>query len=172
MFDFYDGGGLDVASLSFAQVDAEGNVNVHDFGDLPRGPGGFINIANRTGRLIFVGTLTTRGLSTSIEDGHLRILREGAEQKFVPKVRQTTFSGPRALAKGQQVTYVTERAVFSLEADGLVLTEIAEGLDLERDVLAHLGFRPRIAQRVSPIDPRVFRAGPMGLAATFRGSRP
>lgn len=167
MFDFYDGGGLDIASLSFAEIDAEGNVNVHEFDDRPRGPGGFINIANRTRRINFVGTLTTRGLRTEVAGGRLRILAEGSERKLVPSVRQISFNAARARAKGQQITYITERAVFELGEEGLVLTEIAPGLDVEHDVLAQLGFRPQVAPDLRTMDPRIFRPGPMGLAATF-----
>ncbi|TDE92663.1 3-oxoacid CoA-transferase [Occultella glacieicola] len=167
MFDFYDGGGLDIASLSFAEVDAEGNVNVHEFDERPRGPGGFLNIANRTGRVCFVGTLTTGGLRVGVDAGRLTISSEGQYRKFVPKVRQISFSAERALAKGQQVRYITERAVFELTADGPTLTEIADGLNAERDVVAHLGFRPAVAPELRTMDPRIFRAGPMGLADDF-----
>lgn len=167
MFDFYDGGGLDIASLSFAEVDAEGNVNVHAFDERPRGPGGFINIANRTGRLCFVGTLTARGLSARVSDGRLEIVQEGSQRKFVPKVKEISFNATMARARGQQVRYITERAVFALGENGLVLIEVAEGLDVERDVLAHLGFRPEICPDLAPMDPRIFRAGVMGLAADF-----
>ncbi|WP_156250003.1 acyl CoA:acetate/3-ketoacid CoA transferase [Pseudactinotalea terrae] len=167
MFDFYDGGGLDIASLSFAEIDAEGNVNVHEFDDRPRGPGGFINIANRTGRINFVGSLTARGLRTSVVDGGLRIDREGSQRKLVPQVRQISFSAARARDKGQHVTYITERAVFVLGKHGLVLTEIADGVDLEREVVAQMGFRPQISPELRSIDPRVFRAGRMGLATNF-----
>jgi propionate CoA-transferase len=167
MFDFYDGGGLDIASLSFAEVDAQGNVNVHAFDERPRGPGGFINIANRTGRINFVGTLTARGLRASVSDGRLQILAEGTQRKFVPQVREISFNAARAREKGQQVSYITERAVFVLGPEGLVLTEVAEGLDVERDVLAHLDFAPAVAERLAVMDPRIFRPGRMGLAADF-----
>ncbi len=167
MFDFYDGGGLDIASLSFAQVDAAGNVNVHAFDERPRGPGGFINIANRTPRLCFVGTLTARGFAADVVDGRLEITREGSMRKFVPAVTEISFSAALAREKGQQVRYITERAVFALGDEGLVLIEVAEGLDVERDVLAHLDFRPAISPDLTVMDPRIFRAGVMGLAADF-----
>ncbi|GAB2617764.1 acyl CoA:acetate/3-ketoacid CoA transferase [Pseudactinotalea suaedae] len=167
MFDFYDGGGLDIASLSFAEIDAEGNVNVHEFDDRPRGPGGFINIANRTGRLNFVGSLTARGLRTRVVEGTLQIEQEGSQQKLVPRVRQISFSAARAREKGQHVTYITERAVFVLGEEGLVLTEIADGVDLESDVIAQMGFQPHVSPDLKRIDPRVFRSGRMGLAADF-----
>lgn len=172
MFDFYDGGGLDIASLSFAQVDAQGNVNVHAFDDRPRGPGGFINIANRTRRLCFVGTLTARGLQTRVDSGRLEILQEGTQRKFVDRVTQISFNAALARQKGQQVRYITERAVFALGQDGLELIEVAEGLDVERDVLAHLDFRPTVSPQLTTMDPRIFRAGAIGLAADFAGTGP
>jgi len=167
MFDFYDGGGLDIASLSFAEVDAQGNVNVHAFDDRPRGPGGFINISNRTRRLCFVASFTARGLAVDIGDGRLRIRQEGSQRKFVPEVREISFNASMARERGQQVRYITERAVFALADDGLELVEIAEGLDVERDVLSHMGFRPRVSPTLAPMDPRIFREGLMGLAQEF-----
>jgi acyl CoA:acetate/3-ketoacid CoA transferase len=166
MFDFYDGGGLDVASLSFAEVDAEGNVNVHAFEGRVRGPGGFPNISARTGKINFVGTLTARGLEIEIKDG-VRITSEGSLGKFVARVREVSFNGPLARERGQQVCYITERAVFVLDDDGLVLTEVAPGIDVERDVLGQMGFRPRVAEELRPMDRRLYATGPMGLAADF-----
>src|SRR3989454_1685440 len=144
MFDFYDGGGLDVASLSFAEVDAEGNVNVHAFEGRVRGPGGFPNISARTRKVNFVGTLTAHGLRIEIEDG-IRIAQEGSLGKFVPRVREVSFNGRLARERGQEVRYITERGVFALAGDGLVLIEVAPGVDLERDILGQMGFRPRVA---------------------------
>ncbi|MFI6292783.1 acyl CoA:acetate/3-ketoacid CoA transferase [Nonomuraea sp. NPDC050790] len=167
MFDFYDGGGLDIASLSFAQVDRHGNVNVHAFDDRPRGPGGFVDISARTGRLCFVGTFTAGGPRIDLSGGRPRIDREGTLRKFVGDVREISFNGPMALAKGQSVRYVTERAVFALTADGLELIEVADGIDVEKDVLAHMDFRPKIGERPRPMDARLFRAARMGI--TFAG---
>lgn len=167
MFDFYDGGGLDVASLSFAEVDAEGNVNVHAFEGRVRGPGGFINISTRTPKINFVGTLTAQGLELDISERGVRVLSEGAVAKFVPRVREVTFSGRLARERGQEVRYVTDRAVLELADDGLVVTEVAPGIDLERDVLARIGFPVRVAGTLRQIDSRVYAAGPMGLAADF-----
>jgi propionate CoA-transferase len=166
MFGFYDGGGLDVASLSFAEVDAEGNVNVHAFEGRVRGPGGFPNISARTGKICFVGTLTAQGLEIAIDDG-VRIVSEGSLRKFVPSVRQVSFNGHLARQRGQQVRYITERAVFALADDGLVLTEVAPGIDLEREVLSQMGFRPRVADDLRTMDRRLYATGPMGLAADF-----
>jgi propionate CoA-transferase len=170
MFDFYDGGGLDVASLSFAEVDAEGNVNVHAFEGRVRGPGGFPNISAKTGKINFVGTLTARGLEIEIDDG-VRIASEGGLGKFVPAVKEISFNGRLARERGQQVRYITERAVFELADDGLVLIEVAPGIDVERDVLGQMGFRPRVADDLHEMDRRLYATGPMGLAADF-GSVP
>ncbi len=166
MFDFYDGGGLDIASLSFAEVDAEGNVNVHAFEGRVRGPGGFPNISARTEKINFVGTMTAQGLELAI-DGGVRVVREGSLRKFVPKVREISFNGRLARERGQEVRFITDRAVFALADDGIVLTEIAPGIDLERDVLGQMGFRPRIADDLREMDRRVYATGPMGLAVDF-----
>lgn len=167
MFGFYDGGGLDIASLSFAEVDAEGNVNVHAFEGRVRGPGGFPNISTRTPRVNFVGTLTAQGLELAIDAAGVRVVTEGALPKFVPQVREISFNGRLARERGQRVRYITDRAVLALEADGLVVVEIAPGIDLERDVLARMGFRPRVADPLPLMDRRLYAGGPMGLAAEF-----
>jgi propionate CoA-transferase len=170
MFDFYDGGGLDVASLSFAQVDVRGNVNVHAFPGRLRGPGGFLNISARTAKVCFVGTFTTGGLVTEIVDGRIRILEEGSTPKFVESVEEISFSGPGS-PPGQQVLYLTERAVFAL-VDGVVtLIEVADGIDLEKDVLGNMEFRPALATPVARIDPRIYEPELMGLSAEFGSAR-
>jgi propionate CoA-transferase len=167
MFDFYDGGGLDVASLSFAEVDAKGNVNVHAFEGRVRGPGGFPNISARTGKVCFVGAFTARGLDLDFAGGKLNIRSDGQLSKFVPAVREISFNGELARARGQQVRYITERAVFALGDEGLVLIEIADGIDVERDILPHMGFTPQIASDLKMMDPRLFADRPMGLDADF-----
>jgi propionate CoA-transferase len=167
MFDFYDGGGLDIASLSFAQIDAKGNVNVHKFPGRLRGPGGFPNISSRTGRICFVGTLTTSGLEVDVTGGNLKIKSEGSLPKFVEEVDEVSFSGAMANRRGQSVRYITERAVFELGEGKVTLIEIAEGLDPEKDVIAHMGFIPEIAANLTTMDSRVFAEGPMGLASEF-----
>jgi propionate CoA-transferase len=167
MFDFYDGGGLDVASLSFAEVDAQGNVNVHAFEGRVRGPGGFPNISARTPTINFVGTLTAQGLELDIGGHGVRVRREGTLAKFVPAVREISFSAAIARERGQRVRYVTDRAVFELADDGLVLIEVAPGIDVERDVLDRMGFQPRVAEQLRTTDARVYASGPMGLAADF-----
>jgi len=168
-FDFYDGGGLDLAFLSFAQVDAEGNVNVSRYGRSVNGPGGFINISQGTGKVVFSGTLTTGGLEVAPDgDGGIALRHEGRVQKWVPRVEQVTFSGGYALARGQEVMYVTDRAVFRLTKDGIELTELAPGIDLERDVRGRIGFPIRVSEALKPMDARLFRDRPMNLLPEFR----
>jgi propionate CoA-transferase len=167
MFDFYDGGGLDIASLSFAQVDRRGNVNVHAFDDRLRGPGGFINISARTRRLCFVGTFTAGGLRIQIDGGAVHIEQEGRNPKFVEAVREVSFSGVTARDTSQSVRYITERAVFELTDAGLALIEIAPGVDIERDILRHMEFEPLIGEPVRTMDGRLFTEEPMGILADF-----
>ena len=167
-FDFYDGGGLDLACLGMAQADAEGNVNVSRFGDRLAGAGGFINISQNARKLVFAGTFTAGGLEIAIDDGKLRILREGRSRKFIKAVEQVTFSGGYAGETGQPVLYVTERCVLRRTAEGVELAEVAPGVDVERDILAHMDFRP-IVRDPKPMDPRIFQAGPMGLEQALLG---
>jgi propionate CoA-transferase len=173
--DFYDGGGLDLACLGMAQIDRAGNVNVSRFGSHLAGAGGFINISQNARQVVFAGTFTADGDTTCAEGGQLRILAEGRTGKFVEAVEQITFNGPRAVANGQSVLYVTERCVFKLQREGLRLIEVAPGIDIERDVLAHMAFRPIIGD-VALMDPRIYQANAMGLAATLhdvqRAARP
>jgi propionate CoA-transferase len=166
-FDFYDGGGLTCAFLSFAEVDEAGNVNVTRFGDRRDGSGGFIDITQNAKRLVFNGTMTGGKLDIGVENGHLLIRRDGALRKFVPQVGQISFSASLAAQRGQEVSYVTERAVFQLENGGVTLTEIAPGTRLEEDVLAQMDFRPRISPNLKQMDARIFRPGPMGIGKSF-----
>ena len=163
-FDFYDGGGLDLACLGMAEIDRGGNVNVSRFGPRLAGAGGFINISQNARRLVFAGTFTTGGLSVAIEEGRIRIALEGKKRKFVNAVEQITFSGSLAAAKSQPVLYVTERCVFRLETGGLRLIEVAPGVDVDRDILAHMDFRP-LVERFEEMNPRIYQARPMGLGA-------
>ena len=141
-FDFYDGGGLDVAVLGAAEVGEDGSVNVSLLGDRFAGAGGFINIAQSARRLVFCCPFRADGLAVDVAGGRLRISREGATAKFVRRVKQICFHGPSAIARGQQVLYVTERAVFALGPDGLRLTEIAPGIDPARDLWPGMEFGP------------------------------
>jgi propionate CoA-transferase len=161
-FDFYDGGGLDLACLGLAQCDPEGNINVSRFGPKLAGAGGFINITQNSRIVVFVGTFTAGGLQIAVKDGGLVIEREGKAKKFVKRVEQVTFSGRYAAAKGQRVLYVTERCVFRLGARGLELIEVAPGIDVARDILAQMEFEPIVESPV-PMDPSIFRDEPMGL---------
>lgn len=152
-FDFYDGGGLDASFLGLAQVDAQGNVNVSKFNGRPVGCGGFINITRSTRKLVFCGTFTAGGLKIAIADGALRIEQEGRSSKFVEQVEQITFNGQDAAQRQQDVLFITERAVFQLGLNGLELIEIAPGIDIERDILAHMSFAPIVHT------PRLMEAG-------------
>ena len=156
-FDFYDGGGLDVAFLGLAQVDSRGNLNVSKFGPKLAGAGGFINISQAAKKVVFVGTFNAGKLRIATGDGKLAILQEGAHKKFIREVEHVTFSGPFAAARGHAVSYVTERCVFALRPEGLELLEVAPGIDIERDILAHMDFKPIIRGTPDLMDARIFR---------------
>jgi propionate CoA-transferase len=161
-FDYYNGGGLDLACLGLAQMDAEGNVNVSKFGPKLAGCGGFIDISQNAKKIVFAGTFTANGAELAFEEGKLRIVKEGSLKKIVRNVEQITFSGKIAERGTQQIFYVTERCVFQLTAEGVELIEIAPGIDLEKDILAQMEFRP-IIKNLRLMDERIFKAGPMAL---------
>jgi propionate CoA-transferase len=161
-FDFIDGGGLDVACLGFAECDRTGSVNASRFSGRIAGCGGFINISQRSKTVVFVGTFTAGGFKAEIADGQLAIIQEGKHRKFIEALGQVTFNGTLAAKNGQDVLYVTERAVFRLRPQGLTLVEIAPGIDVERDILALMPFKPE-SRTVARMDPRLFRDEPMGL---------
>ncbi len=162
-FDLYDGGFLDMTFLGAAEIDQYGNVNVSKFGPRCPGPGGFINISQNTPRVFFLGGFTAGKSQIGVRDGRLDIVQDGPGVKFLKQVQQITFSADYARKTGQEVTYITERAVFKLVEGGLMLTELAPGADLERDVLARMEFRPLLADEIKPMDARIFREETMGL---------
>ncbi len=159
IFDFYDGGGIDFAALGAAEIDAMGNVNVSRFAGKVTGPGGFINISQGAKKVCFMGTFTAGKQDIRLEDGRLRIVKDGPYIKFVNRVDHITFSGEYSLAKArkQKVLYITERAVFELREEGVTLIEIAPGADLQRDILDKMEFVPVIADDLALMDSRLFR---------------
>ncbi|MDR3175381.1 MAG: hypothetical protein LBU06_02475 [Desulfovibrio sp.] len=162
-FDFYDGGGLDLAYLGLAECDEKGNINVSKMGPRVTGCGGFINITQNAKRLFYCGTFTAKGLKIKADNGKLVIVQEGEVKKFLKKVGHVTFSGEYAAAIGQQVRYITERAVFELKKDGLHLIEIAPGIDIEKDILNQMEFKPIIKGTPELMDARIFKDAVIGL---------
>jgi propionate CoA-transferase len=162
-FDFYDGGGLDITFLGMAQVDQHGNVNVSRFSNRLAGAGGFINISQNTANVIFVGSFLSQS-DIRVENGALHIIQDTGSRKFIQQVEQITFSGAYSRSRHQRILYVTERCVFTLSEKGLLLIEIAPGVDLEKDILAQMDFRPEIADPLKCMDSRIFEHALMGLS--------
>lgn len=163
MFVFYDGGGINLSVLGAAEIDKHGNVNVSKFAGRTVGPGGFVNITQSTQNVVFVGTFMAGKTELEIKDGKLNIISDGKASKFVDKVEQITFSGEYANDTGKNILYVTERAVFKLTPAGLELIEIAPGVDLEKDVLSKMAFKPIVSKQLKTMDPRIFTDSPMNL---------
>ena len=162
MFDYYHSGGLDIAFLGAAEIDAEGNVNVSKFGGRAAGQGGFIDISQTSKKVVFCTYFKAKGFESAVENGKLVIKNEGQVAKFVEKVEQITFNGKLSREKGQEVVICTERCVFKLVKDGVMLIEIAPGLDLERDIIGNMGFKPIISDNLKTMDERIFIPGRMG----------
>jgi propionate CoA-transferase len=165
-FDFIDGGGLDAAYLGMAEADRHGDVNASRFGRRLTGCGGFINISQNSQKVIFLSTFSSSGLEIEIVDGCQKIVKEGKIFKFVDRVGQITFSGKHAAETNQDVLYITERCVFRLTDSGLELTEVAPGIDMERDILSKMPFAPLVRDPIE-MDASIFRPEPMGLRDRF-----
>ena len=168
IFDLYDSGYLYATFVGLAECQADGSVNVSRFVDKAGnerrpGAGGFIDLTQGARNVIFCGTMTAGGYKSEVRDGKLVILKEGAEKKFVKKINQITFSGPHAMEIAQNVLYITDRAVFRLTKDGLVLEEIAPGIDLKTQILPYMDFEPIISPDLKEMDPKIFREGLIGL---------
>ncbi len=167
-FDFYNGGGVDIAYMGVGEIDQAGNVNVSKLAGRTPGCGGFIDITQPAKAVVFCGTFTSGGLEIAVENGTLRIIHEGKYPKFVERVAQVTYSSAAALARKQRVRYVLERAVFDLTPNGIRLIELAPGIDLEHDVLSKLPFRPVVAPHVERMPDAIFLPQVMGLLDRWR----
>jgi acyl CoA:acetate/3-ketoacid CoA transferase len=169
-FDLIDGGGVTVGCLAFAEVDGSGNANVSRIKAQPHvlaGAGGFIDLSQGLKKIIFCGTLMTGGLDVRAGDGRLRIVQDGRFQKFVAEIQHVTFNGRRAANLGQEIWYITERCVFRLGPNGLVLVEVAPGVDEDRDIRSRVGFSLQVSPECKPMDARVFKVESMSLAAEW-----
>lgn len=165
---YYNGAGVDVTYMGAGQMDRHGNVNATKLGPLPTGAGGFIDITQNAKHVVFCSTFTAKGLKTECRDNRLHIAQEGSIKKLVNEVTQISYNGPLAVKNGQKMHYVTERAVFELRENGPVLIEIAAGMDLDKDILAHMDFVPQIAEDLKTMDPEIFGEGPYHLAEKLK----
>jgi propionate CoA-transferase len=164
-FDWYSGGGVDVAFEGAAQIDAKGNVNVSKFNGMFVGSGGFIDITQHAGKVVYCGTFTAGGLKVSVTDGKVAIVHEGKVTKYIAAVEQVTFSGAYATKTRQPVLFITERCVFELRDGQLVLIEVAPGIDIERDILAHMDFKPLMTVKPKSMPAEIFQPSWGGLRA-------
>jgi propionate CoA-transferase len=162
-FDFYDGGGIDLAFLSFAQIDPAGSVNVSRFNGRIIGVGGFVNISQYAKKVIFSGTFTAGKLDIEWIDGQTTIKQEGIHKKFIKELEQISYAGPFAQERGQEALYITERAVFRRTEAGLELTEIAPGIDIQKDIFDQMEFKPAVSLSLKNMDSRIFKNEPMNL---------
>ena len=164
-FTYFQGAGFDMSLLSFLQIDKGGSINVSKLGVRPHvtaGAGGFVDITARAKKIVFSGYFTA-GAKLDVANGSVSILKEGKIKKLVDSIEQISFSGPRAVAQGQYIVYVTERCVMRLEPEGVTVTEVAPGIDLERDILAQAEFPLRVANDFRKMDPALFRPEPINL---------
>lgn len=174
IFDLYDGGFLYATFVGLAECDPNGSVNVSRFMDKSGherrpGAGGFINLTQGAKNVIFCGTMTAGGYKAEVRDGKVVILQEGAEKKFLKAINQVTFSGQHAVEINQNVLYITDRCVFRLTREGLVLTEIAPGIDLQTQILDLMEFKPIVSENLKEMDPAIFAEAPIGLRALLEG---
>lgn len=170
-FDFYDGGGIDVAFLGLAQTDKDGNVNVSKFKGRAMGCGGFINVSQNSKKVVYCGTFTAKGLEVAVKDGKLVIVQEGKGKKFIDQVEQITFSGKYAAKVKQPVIFITERAVFRLEEGEMTLVEVAPGIDVEKDIVGLMDFKPKISPNLKLMAAELFLPKWGQLKATLEGKR-
>ncbi|MBR0090796.1 MAG: 3-oxoacid CoA-transferase [Lachnospiraceae bacterium] len=170
-FDMYNGGALDISFLGSGEVDQEGNVNVTKFGGKVIGPGGFVNISQNTKKVCFLSTFMVGKVDAELGNGKLSIKKDGKKPKFVKRVEQITFSAKNALENGQEILYITERAVFVLTPKGIMLTEIAPGVDLQKDILDKMDFKPQVADEIKIMDERIFHEEKMGLTISQKEKR-
>ena len=166
VFSNFEGGIIDAASLGFLQIDKNGNVNPSILPDKIFGPGGFPVIAGGAPRTYFAGSFTAGQSKISVSNNKLQIQNDGSVIKFVDSVYKIVFSSHQAIKYGHDILYITERAVFKLNADGIMLEEIAPGIDLDKDVLSKMNFKPRLG-RVKEMDSRLFRDDKMGIKSEF-----
>ena len=163
MFDFYNGTGLDIAFMGAGEIDSNGNVNASKMAGKVTGCGGFVDITQNSRKIVFCTTFTVKGLKETYDGNGIIIQQEGRYKKFVKKVAQITFNADYARKSGQEVIYVTERAVFRLTPTGIELVEIAPGMDLQKDILDQMEFKPEIAEYLKVTDPIIYRNGIIGL---------